>query len=211
MIKRITKKSFPFLYAIIFILIITTFKTLASSDPSEINKKIPEKNKVTSGMVPDEIPGADDWMHNFHSTISNSVYQSAVWFDGFFSHEDSEQLTPQTTARIRLAWEPRSRDLAEFNSRFRVKVKLPHFKDKLDLILSDDSDDELSQLPLETIKTKSELNDEPFAAAVRLVHVNTEQRFTDTRLGLSGGDIFIKTRHKRRYSWENVHGFKVEP
>ncbi|WDD99028.1 hypothetical protein [Thalassomonas actiniarum] len=213
MSKRLSKKPFPIFYAVIFIFTVTSFKTIANNNSSEISKKLPGRDYQAPAEESDQgLPPSDDWMHSFHDTISDSVYQSAVWFDGFFSHDDSQEQTPQTTARIRLAWEPRSRDLAEFDTRFRVKVKLPHFKNKLDLILSDDSDDELSQLPLETsIKAKSEINDEPFAAAVRLIHTNTTEKFTDTRLGLSGGDIFLKTRHRTRYSWQDVHGFKIEP
>ena len=218
MSKRLTKKPFPFYYTVIFIFIVTTFETVANNNSTEITQKPPT---VLSAKIADENEARkktnaeekmnDDWMHSFHSTVSDSVYQSALWFDGFFTHEENEQQTPKTTARIRFSWEPKSRDLAEFNSRFRVKVQLPHLKNKFDLILSDDSDDELSQLPLETIKPKSEISDEPFAAAVRMVHLNTNEKYTDTRVGLSGGDVFLKTRHKRRYSLQDVHGFKIEP
>jgi len=151
------------------------------------------------------------WMQNFHETISNSVYQSAIWFDNFFLDDSSEQLSPKTNARIRLGWEPKARDWSEIDTRFRIKVKLPHFKDKVDLILSDDNDNNESQLPLETVNTQPDNNEDHFAAAVRFTHNKSKNRFLESRIGITGGDIFVRAKHKRRYTWNNTHSIKIEP
>jgi hypothetical protein len=150
-------------------------------------------------------------MQNVYLSISDSVYQSAFWFDGFFTNDDSDRQNPKTSARIRLAWEPERRSLNEFDSRFRIKVKLPHFKNRFDLILSDDNDDELSQLPLEKPSLNKEPRSEQFAAALRFVHFNDAKEYNDTRVGISGGDVFLRTRYIKRYAWQDVHGFKFEP
>ena len=151
------------------------------------------------------------WMENIHQSISNSVYQSAVWFDQFFLDENTEQATPKTSARIRLGWEPKARDWNEIDTRFRIKVKLPHFKDKIDLILSDDDELDQSNLPLDSARAKQDSHDESFAAAVRITHKKDKNRLLESRIGISGGDIFVKARQKRRYSWDNTHSFRFEP
>lgn len=157
------------------------------------------------------IPKNQDWMQDMYSTISDSVYQSAFWFDTFFINDDSDRRNPKTTARIRLGWEPRRGKLDEIDTRFRIKVKLPHFKSTTDLILSDDSEDELSRLPLENESLEPENKDESFAAALRFVHISDAKQFNDTRIGISGGDVFLKSRYIKRYAWQDVHGFKFEP
>ncbi|REL37196.1 hypothetical protein [Thalassotalea euphylliae] len=153
-----------------------------------------------------------DWMESLHSKVSDTVFRSAFWFDGFFTdNDDDDRERPNVKARIRLGWEPKARDLSGFDNKFRVRLKLPHFKDRLDLIFSDDEEDSLSQLPLEVVNTREQVEDDSFAAAVRFVHHSDSDHITDTRLGVSSGDIFVRARHKSRYSWNKTHGLRVEP
>jgi hypothetical protein len=82
------------------------------------------------------------WLDTMHQSIASSVNSTALWFDDFFVLEDfSHTEKAQGEARIRLGWEPRSRDLNEFDTRFKVRVKLPNLKNRVDLVLSDYDDD----------------------------------------------------------------------
>lgn len=188
---------------------------LASSPYAYSAEKVPQEGraKATENIV---ILGSaeqaeQDWIESLHDNVSDTVFQSAMWFDSFFTDNESQQENPKATARIRLGWEPKASDYGEFNAKFRLRVKLPHFKDKLDLILSDDEDDNINQLPLETINTQQNIQEESFAAAVRFVHHRGSDEFTDARIGISSGDIFLRTRYQKRFSWQNQHGFKFEP
>lgn len=177
-------------------------------------KKQEQKKKAAdSDCVKPTKPAPHDehWMERLHETVSDSVYQSAVWFDNFFLDENSEQEAPKTTARIRLGWEPKARDWGEFDTRFRIKVKLPHFKNKVDLILSDDEDLDQSYLPLESVNTRPTNENDHFAAAVRITHSRKKDRLFESRLGISGGDIFLRATHKRRINWLDKHSIKIEP
>lgn len=151
------------------------------------------------------------WINDFHETVSDSVYQSAAWFDDFFSDEGDITKNPKVNARIRLEWRPKSRDWDDVKARFKVKVKLPHFKNKIDLILSDDDSSDQNQLPLETINIRPSDEEEHFSASLRYLHRVDRNKFTDARLGISGGDIFIRGRHRRHIQWDDTHAFKVEP
>ena len=196
-------------------LLVSSVYAQSNAEEKAVTKNIIEQNPDNHSLnkAPDYPHSAEDylWMENLHKSISDSVYQSAVWFDQFFLDENTEQSTPRTNARIRLGWEPKARDWSEIDTRFRIKVKLPHFKDKIDLILSDDDELDQSNLPLDSAKTNQENNEESFAAAVRFTHKKEKDRLLESRIGISGGDIFLKARHNRRYTWSNTHSFKFEP
>ncbi|MBA6253589.1 MULTISPECIES: hypothetical protein [unclassified Colwellia] len=208
------KKHLIYLSCLLMISItFTTFQSNARQDQnmdSDTEKQIVKPIKHPQRhVVPTLVP--DDWGQDVHDTIANSVYQSATWFDSFFTDIDSQQIEPKATAKIRFGWIPKARHLAELDSRFRLKIKLPHFKDKMSLILSDEDDVEDGQLPLDGIGTQPEINEESFAAALRYVVKKKSDSLVDTRLGISGGDIFIKIRKRKLYTFNEKHGFKVEP
>ena len=190
-----------------FILLLSTLinnNLCAEELRSEIKKPSDEYNQ--------ESIDNEQWMDDLHETISDSVYQSAIWFDDFFNASESVTLHPKVNAKIRLEWRPKSRDFSDFKARFRVKVKLPHFKNKIDLILADDEDSYQNQLPLETINIRqNEEEQEHFSAALRYLHKTDKNKFTDSRIGISGGDLFVRARHRRNIQWDNTHAFKVEP
>ncbi|GGF79954.1 hypothetical protein [Alteromonas lipolytica] len=64
---------------------------------------------------------------------------TAKRLDEFFALENSdEHENARAEGRVRFGWEPRTRDLAAQDFRFRVRVKLPALKNRVDLMLSDD-------------------------------------------------------------------------
>jgi len=93
---------------------------------------------VNAEEVEQEYP----WLDTMHQSIASSVNTSALWFDDFFAIEEFENRQEANgEARIRLGWEPRSRDVNEYDVRFKVRVKLPNLKNRADLVLSDYDDD----------------------------------------------------------------------
>ena len=78
------------------------------------------------------------WLDTMHLRIRNSVQNTARWFDNFFVDESFGLVdTADAQARISLAWEPRSRSLNEFETRVRVRARLPNLKNRVDIIFSD--------------------------------------------------------------------------
>jgi len=153
----------------------------------------------------------NQWGDDFHDVIANSVYHSALWFDSFFSLDINEQKHPKTSAKIRFGWLPKRSDYSTFKTRFRIKMSLPYLKDRADIILSDDEQADLSNLPLETLNSSQSFSQDSFSAALRYIHSNTKTSFTDTRVGISHGDIFARYRNRHIFSWQNKHGVKIEP
>ncbi|WP_371375028.1 hypothetical protein [Thalassotalea aquiviva] len=154
----------------------------------------------------------DDWLYGFHDTISDSVFGTAKWFDSFFGADEIEEVGVESLARIQLGWEPRARDFDVFSQRFRVRVKLPNLKNKVDLIFSDDLDDEsINKQFSEARSPQSDHKEDSFSAAIRVINADKLSKFIDTRLGITGGDVFVKTRYKWDKVYNDKHHFEVQP
>lgn len=86
-------------------------------------------------------------------------------------------------ARLRLGWEPRSRDLMEFESRFRVRVRLPNMKHQTDLIFSDYDEDEQGS-GIKAARNESLDNRNRFSMALRFTAKKTEDLNISHRIGV---------------------------
>jgi hypothetical protein len=74
--------------------------------------------------------------------LNFGVDSTANTINNWFKHEGGDNYTPaKTTGRLRFGIEPRSGDLAEFDFRFKIRVKLPALKDRVELFFSDEEDD----------------------------------------------------------------------
>ncbi len=204
----------PLLFLMLFLCSALTYAGDTQSEknqPPSTQEGTGEKSHEKEAITPQTATPSDDWSNTLHDSIANSVYQSALWFDSFFTENDAEQQTPKTSAKIRLGWLPKRRDLTETEVKFRLKVSLPNLKNKTDLIFSDDSDDNLGDLPLESSDIRTSTDQESFSAAIRYIQKREVNHFIDYRLGISSADVFIRARHKRRFFWWKKHGFKLEP
>lgn len=104
-------------------------------------KQIPLLLFLTSPACAEQNEKEYAWLDDLRLSVANSVTDSAKWFDAFFATQNaSAENQAWGEARLRLGWEPRSRDLAEFDSRLRIRVKLPNLKNQVDLVLSDYDD-----------------------------------------------------------------------
>ncbi|QOL26319.1 hypothetical protein LP316_03165 [Thalassotalea sp. LPB0316] len=172
----------------------------------KVLRPIPELKPLTELTVSPEM---NDWMEEVHRDISESVHQSMIWFDGFFNDNPGHELMPKSLARISTSWLPRARDWSEVKIRFKLKAKLPYFKNKVDVIFSDD--DYADQLPLESEQVKGSFEESSFAAAIRYIHKQDSKEFTDTRVGISGSELFVRSRYKRTHVWQEKHSFIFTP
>ncbi|QBY04146.1 hypothetical protein E2K93_06990 [Thalassotalea sp. HSM 43] len=177
---------------------------------------------ATEELTPDEQEYAEtmiiypdpeqDWLFGFHNTISDSVFGTAQWFDKFFATDEAEEISPKALARIRLGYEPRARNFDVFTQKFRLRLKLPHLEDKVDLLLSDDDDDgsDVNKQGGGRVANRDK-DEDTFTAALRLINVDNIGEFVDTRIGISGGDIFVKSRAKITYDFGTKHQLEIQP
>ncbi|WP_371187265.1 hypothetical protein [Thalassotalea maritima] len=177
----------------------------------EVSQAEQEQQEYADRMIVHPDP-ADDWLFGIHQTISDSVYGTALWFDKFFAVDEVLETTPQTLMRIRLGYEPRARDLNVFKHRFRLKMKLPNLEERVDILLSDEDDSEQGLERKQGQRPSNpEEEDENFTAALRVVNKESADRFIDSRIGISSGDLFAKVRARLLYQVAEQHIFKVQP
>ena len=190
-------------------------KSHSKTNTQEIQTATTEKQKLKKPLKkPVEtitIEYHDEWSDSLHDTITDSVYQSAIWFDSFFTLELNEQKHPKTSAKIRLGWLPERGDYTQFKTRFRIKLLLPNLQNRADIILSDNNEEELNNLPLDTLNRTQTFNQDSFSTALRYINNNERNKFTDTRIGFSSGDLFMRYRHSRLFVWHNIYSIKIEP
>jgi hypothetical protein len=139
------------------------------------------------------------WLDTMHENIADSVGDSAIWFDNFFLLEgNKKQQNAKGEVRIKLAWEPRSRSVGNFESRFRVRVRLPNLKNRLDVVLSD-YDDELDRGD-DTIASNDRANDRERISLALRWRAKPDSGFSH-RIGVGRRlQPFVKSRYRNDFT-----------
>jgi hypothetical protein len=107
------------------------------------------------------------WLDTMHKSIADSADSTALWFDDFFHLDEFENKDKASgEARIKLGWEPRSRNFNEFETRLKLRVKLPNLKNRVDLVLSD-YDDERPDSSIIASGNEAFNNQDRFSLALR--------------------------------------------
>lgn len=160
-------------------------------------------------VVAEEADTAYPWLDSMHESIAESVQDTAQWFDDFF-HDESfvEQAPPaQGEARIRFGWEPRSRDLAEFDTRLRLRVKLPKLKNQADLVFSD-YDEEDPDARIEAARSNLFNNEDRFNLALRW---RSSKSGLSHRLGVGRRfQIYARSRYRKLWHVSDVNDIRWE-
>lgn len=149
------------------------------------------------------------WLDSMHAGLVDSVDSTAIWFDDFFSLEEfPKDKAAKGEARIRLGWEPRSRDLNEFETRFKVRFKLPKLKNRVDLVMSD-YDDEQADNSLNVLQNESYSEANRFSLALRWKS-NPSSGFSH-RVGVGRKlQAFVKSRYRNSHQLSSKTTFRWE-
>jgi len=105
----------------------------------------------------------DDWYCRFNSGMDNTVNNMNQWF---FVDGESPDARATVSGKIRLGWEPRSGDLGQFDSRFKVRVKLPALEDRVELLFTDE-DDNVNQQSIKAARNSELGNQEETTVAIQ--------------------------------------------
>lgn len=81
------------------------------------------------------------WMDSWQQNLTESMNYTVQQIDSFFAMKGTDDHKyARAEGRISLGWEPRTRDMDEFDVRFNIRVKLPALENRVDLLFSDDAD-----------------------------------------------------------------------
>jgi len=138
------------------------------------------------------------WLDKVHEEVTQSVTDTAVWFDDFFDVDNMDaDPTASGQARIRFGWEPRSTDLNSFDSRFRVRLKLPKLKNKADLVFSD-YDEEERNAPIQAATNEAITETNKFNLALRWTTKAGPGASWSHRVGVGRKlQPFVKSRYRQ--------------
>ena len=105
------------------------------------NSVTSENDIPSASQAQDSEQWFDIWQRSFTDTMDFTVKQ----LDGLFVSDSlpitSGRKEARAEGRIQLSWEPRSSMLTDTDLRFRIRVRLPALKERVDLLLSDNEDE----------------------------------------------------------------------
>jgi len=206
------------LYAAIWLSVLATSASHGQTVPGAQNHDAPQPNTpkglsdaVTSKVEEASTLASDEspWLDSMHRRVSESVNDTARWFDQFFMLDEqisNEQAVGE--ARLKLGWRPRTNDLNVFESRFKVRVRLPNLKNRVDLVLSD-YDDEQPDTPLQYNQIDRQDQQDRFSVALQW------RRQADSglshRIGIGRRlQPFVKSRYRKNLSLSEHTDIRAE-
>ncbi len=132
----------------------------------------------------------DVWQRSFTDSMDFTVSK----FDGLFSDGSQSIEKAKAEGRIQLSWEPRTRDIAETDLRFRIRVSLPHLENRVDLLLSDNEDETQSDT-IKAARSPSLGRQDNTTISLRFrPNINSHYSF---RVGAGRRDhLYLKARHR---------------
>ncbi|MCU4675527.1 hypothetical protein N7931_07745 [Catenovulum sp. 2E275] len=154
----------------------------------------------------------DTWLDSMQTEVSQSINASANWFDDFFEQENKTKQA-KAYAKIRFGLIPLEQDLIRFDSKIRLRAKLPNLKDRWDIIVSDYDENREQSITDEAIKdTSGGRKEEQLNLALRVTHSSKENQYISSRIGFAkGADIYLKSRYKRKFFPFDGLNLEIEP
>lgn len=152
------------------------------------------------------------WLDNVQTGVTHSIDASANWIDDFFE-QSNETEQAEAFAKVRLGLIPIEGDWQRFESKIRLRAKLPNLKNKWDIIVSDYDDNNEQSITDEAINdTNGTQREEQLNLAIRVTHSLKDNQYISSRIGFAkGADLYIKTRYKRSFTPLNWLKIELEP
>lgn len=190
----------------------------------------PGEDTFTEGpcMGEEGFGGEGNWLDRTHAYLNRQLCQPAVWFDGFFGEERTdEEGYPGTSARVRAGVRWSEDEDFTFPNQFHIDMRLPKATRKLRLILAGRSEDDPTHiLPDDPVDTGLDEDEEDRDGKIELRY-NVSDR-PRSKFSVEAGlrfDLppppFIRARYRYTYPlgvntlvryiqtffWEDEEGF----
>ncbi len=171
----------------------------------EYESAISQKSADDTTLSPSSLPPTNAWFDIWQRSFTDTMDFTVKQLDGLFESDDNSygqgQKQARAEGRIQLAWEPRSGMLSDTDLRFRVRVRLPALQERVDLLVSDNEDE----------------NQDNTVRAARNVNANDRDRTTialrfrpeqdshySYRIGAGRRDqLYAKTRYRNALAFSN--------
>ncbi|MGL1959543.1 MAG: hypothetical protein OCD00_19870 [Colwellia sp.] len=142
--------------------------------------------------------------------IHNMMQYTASWLDSIDSDSDtildakSAKNMSKASAKgyFQVGWLPRAGDFSEVDSKFKVKLSLPRWDEKISLVLDNDDDNEL-KLDYEASKIEKLDEDNNFKVSLQYFKKLGDNINMRHRLGVSRDQLFARSEIKRKWNFDN--------
>ncbi|MCW8107973.1 hypothetical protein OPS25_05630 [Alteromonas ponticola] len=161
-------------------------------------------HEIVRPALQDSVENSDaSWFDRWQQNLTHSMDYTARQLDSFFAVQGSDAYKDaRAEGRVRLGWEPRTRDMSELDLKFRVRVKLPALKDRVDLLLSDNDDYE-EEDTINAVRDQALSRRDSTTIALRFKQADDSS--LSHRIGTGRrGQIYLKSRYRDTYAF-NQH------
>lgn len=134
--------------------------------------------------------------------IATTMQNTAQWFDQLVPGDDNKDATAKGYLMLGVA--PRTADLAQLESKFKVSLSLPNWEERINLIIDNDEDSQdrlsyQSSTPIEPKQDDTQIN-----AAIDWWYQPTRNLDIHYRLGVSRSQLYVQSLLKQMYHWNEV-------
>ena len=181
-----------------------------TEEPNEENQVQKEQTTLSAEDFSEEFP----WLDDFHDGLSDKLDDTASWINEQFDEEHigHNHIGSKTWARIIMGWEPKEGELNKFPLKFKIKMRVPNLKHKINLVFSDNQASDDNLLPLEQARpTDESLHSRDFGAAIQLLHKSTEHSYFRSRIGIGSSQIYARTSHRWKKKFSDNFTVSIEP
>ncbi|SFD04968.1 hypothetical protein [Pseudoalteromonas denitrificans] len=135
-----------------------------------------------------------------HSNINMMMQDTASWLDNLAGN-DNENKVASANGYLLLGWLPRTSDLADIDAKFKVRLKLPNWNERIALVIDNDEDDLKLDYEADEIETNHE-NEDINLAVQYIKQVNSNFKIKN-RIGISRAQLYARTELKRTWQFES--------
>ena len=152
------------------------------------------------------------------SKLNTMMQNTASWLDNIGDStidDDKKNNAPPPTEHgsasangyLQLSWLPRTSDLDDVDTKFKVYFNLPEWNDRLALVIDNDDEDELL-LDYET--NNSPDNQTGINVALQYVKQFNQERQIKNRIGVSRSQVYLRSEMQFNWQVQDV-AFKLQP
>ncbi len=143
----------------------------------------------------DETPNSVDILQQ---SINNMMQNTASWLDNIAA---IDKPTGKASAKgyVQLGWLPRTSDIMDIETRFKVRLSLPSWNNRFALVLDNDDEDEL-KLDYEADSIDQDHSTDDVNLAVQYIKQFNDTLRIKNRLGISRNQLYARSEIRR--NWE---------
>ncbi len=131
--------------------------------------------------------------------IDIMMQDTASWLDNFAS-DTRENDKASANGYLELGWLPRTANLDDAEVKFKVRLKLPNWNDKIALVIDNDDEDDLK---LDYESDAIEKDKEDINLALQYIKDINKNLKIKNRIGISRSQLYARSEVKQKWQFES--------